>query len=365
MIEEKNKKVAAYVVEDESTAQYRYRVKNVQEALEAYGKEWKVMVYRKSELINLVLGEIDLLVILRQTSKDDLVPGYVMEARDMGIPVAMDLDDLIFSYADLPGLMRATGSRNVLYWTGYVWGIRRIATKVNGFIATNEFLGEKLTKCFSQPHTVIRNSLNQKQVKVAEKCLPKKPHKGFMVGYFSGSPTHAKDFQMVEDELIRFLTSHEDATLVVVGYMKFSEKMQKLLMVGKVEQRDLVDWEKLQKMMSEVDVNIAPLVINDFTNSKSELKYFEAGVVETVTIASPTYSFARAIKDGGNGYLANSGEWYEKLEHIYEQRKENEKVAERARKDALDNYFGKAIAEEVEKAYNELLKVEEPAEKEE
>lgn len=356
-------KIVAYIVEDEDTAQYRYRVKNVREALEADGGEWKVMVYRKSELANLVLGEIDLLVILRQTSRDELVPGYVMEARDMGIPVVMDLDDLVFSYSDLMGLMRATGSRNILYWAGYVWGVRRIATKVDGFIATNEFLGEKLSRCFSCPHAVIRNSLNQKQVKIAERSLPKKAHEGFRVGYFSGSPTHAKDFQMVEDELIRFLVSHKDTTLTVVGYMKLSEKMQKLVKAGKVEQKDLVDYEKLQKMMSEVDVNIAPLVVNDFTNCKSELKYFEAAIVETTTIASPTYSYARAIKDGENGYLASFGEWYEKLEYLYERREENEEVARRARKDAVKNYFGEAIAKEAEKAYNELLKVGKSAEK--
>lgn len=358
MIEEKNKRIAAYIVEDENTAQYRYRVKNVQEALEAHGDEWKVIVYKKSELINLALSKIDLLVILRQTSKDELVPGFVMKARDMGIPVAMDLDDLIFSWGDLSGLMRATGSKNVLYWAGYVWGIRRIATKVDGFISTNEFLGEKLTKCFAKPHVTIRNSLNQKQVEMADKCLPKKPHKGFRVGYFSGSPTHAKDFQMVEDELARFLRSHDDVMLVVVGYMKLSEKMRKLAEKGKVEQKDLVNYEKLQKMMSEVDVNIAPLVVNDFTNSKSELKYFEAGVVETTTIASPTYSFMRAIKDGENGFLAIPGEWYEKLEYLYEHREGSEKIAGRARKDALENYFGKKIAKEAEGAYNELLRVE-------
>ncbi len=280
-----------------------------------------------------------------------------MEARDLGVPVVMDLDDLIFSYRDLPILMRATGSRNAPYWIGYVWGIRRIATKVNGFICTNGFLGEKLTKCFERPHAVIRNSLNKKQMEIAEKCWPRKGREGFFVGYFSGSPTHAKDFRTIEDELIRFLTSHEDAKLLVVGYMELSEKMQKLARAGRVEQRDLVDYEKLQKMMSEVDVNIAPLMINDFTNCKSELKYFEAGIAGTTTIASPTYSYAQAIKDGENGYLALPGEWYEKLEKIYEQREANKKVAKRARDDALSNYYGETIAKEAEKAYNELLKV--------
>jgi glycosyltransferase involved in cell wall biosynthesis len=374
----KSKKIVAYVVEDEGVAQYRYRVKNVAEALSEFGSEWKVEIYRKTELINLTLDKIDLLVILRQTAKDDMVPGYVMEARDKGVPVVMDLDDLVFSYKDLPLVMQATGSRNPLYWLGYVWGIRRIATKVDGFISTNDFLGEKLSKCFSRPYVAIRNSLNRKQVEVAEKCVREKERlakkdermqkgegegqskKGddeFVVGYFSGSPTHARDFALIEDELVRFLNAHEDAKLIVVGYMKFSEKMQELVKVGKVERRELVDHAKLGKLIAEVDVNIAPLVINDFTNAKSELKYFEAGVVETVTVASPSYTYARAIKDGENGFLADTNEWYEKLEYLYENRKVGEQVAGRAREDALNRYYGKAIANEAEEAYNKLLQM--------
>lgn len=243
------------------------------------------------------------------------------------------------------------------YWLGYVWGIRRIASKVNGFIATNEFLGEKLTRCFAKPCVVIRNSLNRKQVEVAKKCLPKKTHAGFVVGYFSGSPTHAKDFQMMEEELVRFLSSHEDTKMMVVGYMKFSEKMENLIEAGKVERKELVNYEKLQKLISEVDVNLAPLVINDFTNSKSELKYFEAGVVETTTIASPSFSFERAIEDGVNGYLAQPGEWYEKLEYLYENVQDNQKVAMRARVDAMTNYYGERFAKEAERAYNGILKM--------
>ena len=50
-----------------------------------------------------------------------------------------------------------------------------------------------------------------------------------------------------------------------------------------------------------------------FTNCKSELKYFEAAVVGTVTIASPTFTFARAIDDGKNGFIANSYDWLRKI----------------------------------------------------
>ena len=34
---------------------------------------------------------------------------------------------------------------------------------------------------------------------------------------------------------------------------------------------------------------------NKFTNCKSELKFFEAAIAETVTVASPTFNYKNAI----------------------------------------------------------------------
>ena len=104
-------------------------------------------------------------------------------------------------------------------------------------------------------------------------------------------------------------------------------------------------------MTSKVDVNIAPLVVSEFTNCKSELKFFEAAAVETTTIASPIYTFKKSIKNGENGFLAKPGEWYDKLEYLYNNPKENQKIAKKARKYALENYYGDKFLKTVEEAY--------------
>jgi glycosyltransferase involved in cell wall biosynthesis len=105
-------------------------------------------------------------------------------------------------------------------------------------------------------------------------------------------------------------------------------------------------------MMAKVDVNIAPLVVNEFTNCKSELKFFEAAVVETTTIASPTYTFSRAISDGENGFLAQPGKWLEKMEFLYNNSAVNQKVGKVARKYVIENYYGKKFLKDVERAYD-------------
>lgn len=339
-----------YVVEDKETAQFRYRVSNVIEALKGNSKlsaRW-VLTAKVSEKD---LVGVDLVVILRQSAKNRKVLDFIKLAHEKGIKVLFDLDDLIFDYRDLPILMKSTNSKNVFYWAGYVWGIRRIAKKVDGFITTNEFLGNLLKRSFDRPYAVIPNSLNGVQVEKAKECLKKKTHDGFVVGYFSGSPTHVKDLELIEPQIIKFLDTYDDASFLIVGYMELSSKMQQMAERGKVKVKKLVDYLDLMALESRVDVNIAPLLVNDFTNCKSELKFFEAAVVETTTIASPTYAFKKAISDGENGFLVNTNGWYNKLEYLYLHPEINQKIAREAREYALKNYYGKVFLEEAEKAY--------------
>ncbi len=345
-------KKIVYLVEDEKSSQFRYRVENVIGALGESG-EWKGEWCLKKEILGIDLGEVDILVISRQTAKDGAVLKLIRWAHERGVKVLFDLDDLIFDYKDLCLVVRSVGEKSWLYWMGYIWGIRRIAKKVDGFLCTNEFLAGKLKRSFKKPVKIIPNSLNQEQVEKSETIIrEKKTSKNFAIGYFSGSPTHENDFRVVEPELIKFMETYNDVILKVVGDMKFSQEMNKWIKLGRVKVRKKVDYLKLQKLIAEVDVNIAPLVINDFTNCKSELKFFEAGVVETTTIASPAYAFKKAIKDGENGFLARPGEWYGKLEYLYKHPEENQKIAKRAREYALRHYYGKEFLREAEEAYD-------------
>ena len=347
-----------YLAENTDNAQFRYRIKNIQETLKT-SKKYSVDIFQTSELENLKkhLSKASLLIIERQTSKNSTVPNLIRLAKKQGIKVIFDLDDLIFDYRDLPLLMRSTNSKNIPYWLGYFWGIRRIAKLADGFLATNDFLSDKLKRSFKKPVAVIPNSLNLAQIKLSEQlCKDKKSHDNFMLGYFSGSPTHAKDFRFIEPALVDFIEKHADAKLKIVGYMDFSARAKRLLDEKRIEFQAPVDYLELQKEIASVDVNLAPLVENDFTNCKSELKFFEAAIVETPTIASPTYAFKHAIKDGETGFLAKPGEWFSKLEHIYNHREEAQKIALAAKKYCLETYYGKNFLKQVEEAYNALSK---------
>lgn len=346
-------KKVVYVVEDIKNAQFRYRVSNIKQILEN-DKDWNVEFYLTSEILEKKekLNDAALFVIERQAAKDDKILSFIKYVHNEGKKVLFDLDDLIFDYKDLLLLMNSTNSKNIVYWAGYFWGIRRIAKKVDGFIVTNDFLGKKIHRTFKKPYRVIRNFLNKEQIEISNNYLGKRKDEDFVIGYFSGSPTHAKDLKMVEPELISFLKQHNDAKIEVVGYMDFSRELKRIINEGKAKIKKPVNYLKLQEMMAEVDVNIAPLLLNDFTNCKSELKFFEAAIAGTPTIASPSFAFRKAIRNGENGLLAKQGEWGTKLNELYNNRKKRMDIVKQAKKDALKHYAGVEVLNEVKEAFS-------------
>lgn len=351
------KKVALYFVKGPDSSTFRYRCFNVLQATKK-SKKWQAIFFSRweSKTVKELIPKSDLLVFGRQSRWDSLIKNIIEEAKKNKLPVLFDLDDLVFDKKYLLLVTNTIGeTSNLDYWAPYFDDIHSTAEHVDGFLVTNDFLGEKIKQTFKKPYQVIMNSLNDEQVAASDTYLAlgvKNGRKTFDIGYFSGSPTHVNDLEVALPEILAFLEDHEDARLKVVGLMEFDERANKFLENGQIEFLPPVDFRKLQRAMCEVDVNIAPLVINDFTNCKSELKFFEAAAVETTTIASPTYTFKKAISDGENGFLAQPGEWYSKLEYLYDNPEENQKMSKKARGYVLKHYYGDEFLKEVENAYN-------------
>ncbi len=357
-----SKKVALYFVKGPDSSTFRYRCFNTYQAT-LNSNEWQAVFFYRNEIkeVHELISKSDLVVLGRQCRWDSVVKSVVDEAKTNGVPVVFDLDDLVFDKKYLSVVMNTIGEFSSLdYWIPYFMDINQTAKNVDGFIVTNEFLGEKIKESFGKPYKVIRNSLNDEQMAASNVYLGMKDELKdaghFVIGYFSGSPTHVNDLEVALPEILAFLKTHDDAILRVVGLMDFDARSFQLIRDGRIEFVSPVDFRKLQRLMASVDVNIAPLVINDFTNCKSELKFFEAAVVETITIASPTYTFEKAIKNGENGFLAQQGEWYDRLNYIYNNSDKSRAIARKAREYAIKHYCGAEFLNEVVGTYDYFTK---------
>lgn len=359
-------KIALYMYEKADTSTFRYRVYNVYQTLKE-SKEWRVVYFFQNE-IHLLPGYIDkieLISIIRMRWTFQL-DEFISRVKLRGLPILFDVDDLVFDLEYLPLLTNTlnvnfSDERDYEYWFAYISRIQYTASKADGFITTNAFLGEQLKKKFGKEYGIIKNYLNKEQTFVSKKYFENKKKKRgerpFTIGYFSGTPSHINDFKAVSREIVELLNQYEDIQLKVVGFMEFDADLQPLIKQGRICFHPLVDFVELQKLIAEVDVNIIPLVRNTFTNCKSELKFFEAAVVGTISCATPTYVYKSIIEDGVNGFLCSQGQWYRTIERIYLGQVDEINIVNKAKEYAYKHYTGKNILDEIECTLDKFTKL--------
>ena len=355
------KKVAVMIYEQADTSTFRYRCYNVMQALKISAK-WDSVYFFMNELdtVYSLLPDISLLILIRIRWTHD-IDTLIQRAHVHHIKVLFDVDDLV---CNTQYLKLVTNTLNVHFggnvdydfWFAYISRMEYTASRVDGFIVTNPYLGEKLQSRFGKPYQIVINSLNQEQLKVSEMCCQCKEKlrksKPYTLGYFSGTPSHINDFKIIAPEMIQLLNDYPEMVLQVVGFMEFPESMRELINKKRVRFTPLVDFVELQKKIAEVDVNIVPLVQNSFTNCKSELKFFEAAVVNVPTLATPIYTYKNAIEDGKTGFLCEPGQWYENVVKLYNEPALSREISQNAYTYCMEHYTGKRFRKQIEDSYS-------------
>ena len=355
------KKVTAMLYHHADTSTFRYRCYNVYQMTNR-SEEWQCVYFFMNETDTLLklLPQCSLLVLAR-LQWEHSIDGVIAKAHSHGIPVLFDVDDLVWNTQYLRLVTNTLnvhfgGDVDYNFWFSYISRMEFTAGLVDGFITTNDFLGKKLSEKFGKPYQVIQNALNEEQLQISRECVQhkakQKNQKPFTIGYFSGTPSHINDFKMIYREIMQLLEDYPDMVLQVVGFMEFPDVMQPLIKKGRVKFTPLVDFMELQRLIAQVDVNIVPLVENTFTNCKSELKFFEASVVDTVTVATPNYTYANSIEDGQTGFLCRPGQWYDRIVYLYEHPEESRKMVAAAKEYCLGRYTGENFLRQIEESYS-------------
>lgn len=331
----------AFVYCSPDTTTFRYRVYNIIEALRADPDcELCASWFAEAEIkaLRAILPKLSTLVLVRLRISR-AVSDLIAAARLFGVRVLFDCDDLVFDlrFAQLVSVNIGHPIDTESGLDGWYASIGRTNTTAqlsDGGITTNNFLAEKLENICGGPVSVIPNFLNHRQEELSRRLLAIKEKRGFrgdgrvMIGYFSGSATHNNDFRMALDSIIQLMDDDSGIDIRIVGFMESHNELSRF--GARVDIIPLQDWLNLQVKIAEVDINIAPLQLNDFTHCKSELKYFEAAVVGTYTIATRSYTFERAIKNPDDGKLIENGQWYKALKGAVALVRDSERYAPQA-----------------------------------
>lgn len=356
----KRGKKVVYIKNQFDNSTFRYRCFNVVQAMSKQEK-YVITYFLSSEIPSILkyLQEVDIL-IMQRAMWDLNIENIIYSAKNLGIPVAYDVDDLIINPKYVPLYLNNLGIINNLDISfdvhfNFASKYYAVATKCDVFITTNNFLGDILKRDFQKDVYIIPNFLNREQEHHSEIIRKNKTKSSgsFMLGYFSGSPSHKEDFNLITSDIRNFLKKYKDSLLKIVGHIDIPEALREF--EDRIIQVPFVSYEELQYEIGVVDVNLVPLQQNLFNNCKSELKYFEAGIVNVVSCCSPTYVFKKIVKDGENGFLCREGEWFAKLDYIHQNRDKISKIIKNACKTSSDMYSVDSQTEKITRVYDSIL----------
>jgi glycosyltransferase involved in cell wall biosynthesis len=175
-----------------------------------------------------------------------------------------------------------------------------------------------------------------------------------IIGYASGTPTHNRDFATVKPVIQELLRRYPQVELWLVGPLDPGRDWGNV--ATRIKHHAHVPWRKLPEILARYDINIAPLAAdNPFSQSKSEIKYVEAGLVRVPTVATSTESFYFAIRHGENGCLAgNNSEWMEALATLIEHPELRRAFGEEAFQDVIQRYHPRVRSAELVTTLNQI-----------
>lgn len=343
----------AYYYTRPDTSTFRYRVFNMVEALAhaepAASASW-LTADDGADAVELI-EHVDVLVLCRALYTQH-VAAVIARAKALGKRVLFDVDDLIFddryTHLIMETLDQVVDETGLQAWFGWISRCGATLRLCEGAITTNEFLAERIRRFADVPTSVIPNFLNRAQLELSAELREARAESVFprdgsiRLGYFSGTPTHNRDFAIVEPAIEQLFAEDPSVRLLVVGFAPQTERLARF--ADRIETIPLQDFLNLQLAIGGVEINLVPLQDNVFTNCKSELKYFEAAVVGTVTVASPTYTLRESIAHGENGFLARAHEWYEVLSEATSRLADLPRIADAATADAIRRYSPEAQA---------------------
>ncbi len=314
-----------YLYEQADNSTFRYRAFNMQSIWNSGSRvSSSYFFYADLPYLTAYPPSVDVVVVCRCRYSNDLAT-FLELLRQDGARIMFDVDDLVFSPAHVH-LVVNTLAQDLSdpgvwdFWHAYTSRMREAMRLCDAAITTNLSLATQIIEGVGIPAVVVPNALNRMQLEISDQLYNEKLQRGFErsdrleIGYFSGTPSHEKDFGVVEQALASLLLRHDNIAIRVVGFLRDRELLWPFR--NRIDTYPLQDFVNLQRIIAQCELNIVPLQQNVFTNCKSELKYFEAAIVGTATIATPIHSYSDAIRHGETGLLAQAHEWEEQIEML-------------------------------------------------
>ena len=346
-----------YISGEAHTPGHAYRVLRYVEAAEAAQADasWLRVEDFSPRIAEVAAADV---IILWRVGWSAELQRLIEAARARGARIVFDIDDLMFrpelatpTFIDGIRSQRFAADEVAAHFTR----IRDAIAQADACSCTTIELARQLHALQKTVH-VLPNGFDAATHQASRLALRRRrmlpeagpeegPEEGIVrIGYASGTRTHQRDFAEAAAAVARVLAERPACRLVL---FRAHDSKEPVVNPGEfavldpfkeqIEWRDLVPLEGLPDELVRFDISLAPLELdNPFCEAKSELKFFEAALVETCTIASPTGPLRRVVRHGINGLLAGSeDEWYRAIIELVDDPKRRRRLAHAAYLDVL------------------------------
>ena len=313
----------------------RYRVLNKAEQLRKHGFDVKVVNLSEFELTQ--AQNASHIIIYRSPISPELLRLCHL-AKDYGKPIFFDIDDLVFDtlYTDQLSYTKGLPHHEKENYDANVRNYGYMLENCDGAITSTNQLQKELKKYRSKV-LLNRNLASDELISISSQFLKDYSQVSdvIKIGYFSGSISHNENFELIKPTIKKLLEKYSNVQLHIVGILDIPKDMKPF--ENQIVTHDYVDWDKLPVLISEVDINLAPLVDSIFNRAKSEIKWIEAALVKVPTVASKIGAFSDMVIDGETGLLATDDQWFDKLEALVLSPELRQNLAESAYRAVLEN----------------------------
>ena len=315
----------------------RYRVFHQMEQLKEAGISCAKIYFEDIDLR--MEDNYQMFIFFRCECTDD-VEAFIRKAKSHNKTVCFDVDDLVTDtkYTDQVPFVQELGSDDRKLFDESVMRTGKTLRMCDIAKTTKEALAEELGK--ETPETYInRNTASKEMVLCAESAYQtvKRDPERVLLGYFSGSLTHNKDFEVIRPALMRIMDEYPQVGLILVGELDAADELKKYS--DRIIKKKATDWRNLPQLIALADVNLAPLENTLFNRAKSEIKWIEAALVRVPTVASKVGAFERMIENNVTGVLCEDkeDEWTESLKRLVEDRSLRERLGQQAYEFVMEN----------------------------
>jgi len=312
----------------------RYRVEHLMEQLIINGIVSDFI--STAEISNVEIDRYSTVVFYRSKWTEE-IETFIGKVKSKKIPVYYDVDDLVFDYKKISYLEFLKKDEYVNFEEETKL-TKKCMDLCDGFItSTNHLKAEIEDSCPGKPVCVNRNVASLEMLTISNKVKEgvAKDNNRVVLGYFSGSRTHDKDFALIEDTILKIMEENENVYLKIGGVLELSEEFNKF--GNRILRHGFCDWKHLPEVIASVDINLMPVENTIFHKCKSENKWTEAALVNVCTVASYNEELACAIKNAKNGFLCkDSEEWYRVLSKLVKDQKLRREISRKANKDVIE-----------------------------